>query len=98
MTDGGRQMIRKLFVCALTLAAVTPIAAQKPAARPAQTSAQAPAASIGLTRDAALAAALADISPLRIRQTDSVLVSFRTRNTMSDTTSDSHGIGAARRH
>jgi hypothetical protein len=53
---------------------------------------------IGLTRNAGLAAALADVSPARIRQTDSALVSFGTRNTMSDTTSESHGIGAARRY
>ncbi len=57
-----------------------------------------PDAAIGLKRDAALATALADISPARIRQTDSALVSFGTRNTMSDTTSESHGIGAARRY
>lgn len=54
--------------------------------------------SIGLRRDAAIAAALADVSPARIRQTDSVLVGFGTRNTMSDTISDTRGIGAARRY
>ena len=52
---------------------------------------------IGLTRDTALAAALADIDPARIRTTDSALVSFGTRNTFSDTISATHGIGAARR-
>lgn len=91
------------LVCALALAAVTPAAAQKapakspavPAASAVQKSAD---VSIGLKRDAALAAALADVSAARIRQTDSVLVSFGTRNTMSDTTSESHGIGAARRY
>ncbi|HEV8410953.1 MAG TPA: M20/M25/M40 family metallo-hydrolase, partial [Gemmatimonadaceae bacterium] len=56
------------------------------------------AAAIGLTRDAAIAAALADVSPSRIRQTDSALVSFGTRNSQSDTLSDSRGIGAARRY
>ncbi len=52
---------------------------------------------IGLVRDAALAEALRDISPARIRATDSVLVSFGTRHTMSDTLSTTRGIGAARR-
>jgi Predicted aminopeptidases len=52
---------------------------------------------IGLTRDTALAALLKDIDPARIRATDSALVSFGTRNTFSDTTSTTHGIGAARR-
>src|SRR6476469_2572053 len=52
---------------------------------------------IGLARDTALAAALKDIDPARIRATDSALVSFGTRNTFSDTTSTTRGIGAARR-
>src|ERR1700704_5055838 len=52
---------------------------------------------IGLARDAALQAALADVSPARIRATDSTLVSFGTRNTFSDTVSSTRGIGAARR-
>jgi hypothetical protein len=42
-------------------------------------------------------AALADVSPARIRATDSALVSFGTRNTFSDTMSATRGIGAARR-
>jgi hypothetical protein len=53
--------------------------------------------SIGLQRDSAIAAALADVDPRHIRQTDSALVSFGTRNTFSDTISSTHGIGAARR-
>jgi hypothetical protein len=52
---------------------------------------------IGLHRDAALAAALAEISPTRIRATDSTLVAFGTRNTLSDTISATRGVGAARR-
>ncbi len=52
---------------------------------------------IGLARDAGLQAALADVSPARLRTTDSALVSFGTRNTFSDTLSSTHGIGAARR-
>jgi hypothetical protein len=58
---------------------------------------QMPDAKIGLVRDPQLAAALADISPVRIRQTDSTLVAFGTRNTFSDTMSAERGIGAARR-
>ena len=52
---------------------------------------------LGLQRDSAIAAALADIDPKRIRRIDSALVSFGTRNTFSDTMSSSRGIGAARR-
>lgn len=52
---------------------------------------------IGLQRDSAIDAALADVSAVRIRRTDSILVSFGTRNTFSDTISATHGIGAARR-
>jgi hypothetical protein len=52
---------------------------------------------IGLRRDADLAAALADISPARLRATDSTLVAFGTRNTLSDTSSATRGVGAARR-
>ena len=53
---------------------------------------------MGLRRDPALAAAIADISPAQIRATDSALVSFGTRHTMSDTLSTTRGIGAARRY
>jgi hypothetical protein len=52
---------------------------------------------IGLRRDTALATALAEISPTRLRATDSALVAFGTRNTLSDTLSATRGIGAARR-
>src|SRR5689334_10941681 len=53
---------------------------------------------IGLKRDPALAATIADISPAQIRATDSALVSFGTRHAMSDTVSNTRGIGAARRY
>jgi hypothetical protein len=53
---------------------------------------------MGLIRDPALAAAIAEISAARIRETDSALVSFGTRHTMSDTVSNVRGIGAARRY
>ena len=52
---------------------------------------------IGLLRDASIMVALGDVSPARIRATDSALVSFGTRNTFSDTISTTRGIGAARR-
>jgi hypothetical protein len=53
---------------------------------------------IGLVRDPAIAATIAEISAARIRETDSTLVSFGTRHTMSDTVSSVRGIGAARRY
>lgn len=52
---------------------------------------------MGLQREPGLVALLADISPARIRETDSVLVSFGTRHAMSDTISATRGVGAARR-
>jgi hypothetical protein len=52
---------------------------------------------MGLRRDPSISALLGDISPARIRETDSMLVSFGTRHTMSDTTSSTRGVGAARR-
>ena len=52
---------------------------------------------IGLRRDPLVAAALADVSPARLRAADSTLVAFGTRNTLSDTLSPTRGIGAARR-
>ncbi|MGH7619165.1 MAG: M28 family peptidase, partial [Gemmatimonadaceae bacterium] len=52
---------------------------------------------LGLQRDPTVAAALADVDPARIRHTDSTLASFGTRNSFSDTTSATRGIGAARR-
>ncbi|MDO8502624.1 MAG: M28 family peptidase [Gemmatimonadaceae bacterium] len=54
-------------------------------------------ATIGLRLDPAIASLLGEISPSRIRQTDSILVAFGTRHTMADTTSATRGIGAARR-
>ncbi len=58
--------------------------------------AQAPS-TLGLQKDPRIAAALADVSPQRLRALDSTLVSFGTRHTMSDTLSPTRGIGAARR-
>ena len=72
---------------ALLLALAGSASAQRGAAAP----------TIGLARDARLAAVLAAVRPARLRATDSALVSFGTRNTLSDTVSATRGIGAARR-
>ena len=52
---------------------------------------------MGLRRDPGISALLGEISSARIRETDSILVSFGTRHTMSDTVSTTRGVGAARR-
>jgi hypothetical protein len=52
---------------------------------------------IGLRRDNDISTLIAGISPARIRESDSILVSFGTRHTMSDTSSATRGAGAARR-
>jgi hypothetical protein len=77
----------------LLFAIAAPLAAQ----RDLSTSAVADA-TMGLIRDPALAATIAEISAASIRETDSTLVSFGTRHTMSDTLSNVRGIGAARRY
>jgi hypothetical protein len=79
---------------ALALAATAaPLLAQRSA-----TTSAVPDVTMGLIRDPALAAAIAEISAARIRETDSALVSFGTRHTMSDTVSNVRGTGAARRY
>lgn len=86
--------MRTLLLVPALLFATTGLAQRpKAVARPAA----GPDVSMGLGRDALIAAALADISPARIRATDSTLVAFGTRHTMSDTVSATRGIGAARR-
>lgn len=88
-----RNLLR-LFVLTLAVCALpSSIVAQQ---RPAR--ARTLDARMGLQRDPALVAAIADISPRRIRETDSALVAFGTRHTMSDTLSNTRGIGAARRY
>lgn len=57
-----------------------------------------PPRAMGMASDPRIAAALADISAANIRHTDSVLVAFGTRHTMSDTLSRTRGVGAARRY
>src|SRR3954468_17950011 len=81
-------------LCSASLAFVTlPVSAQQPSGAPTATDVQ-----MGLQRDAALAATIAEISAAQIRATDSALVSFGTRHAMSDTMSATRGIGAARRY
>jgi len=53
---------------------------------------------MGLRADPGLESLISNISPARIRETDSVLVSFGTRHTMADTMSATRGIGAARHY
>jgi hypothetical protein len=52
---------------------------------------------IGLSSVPEVSAALTAVDAKNIRRIDSTLVSFGTRNSFSDTTSATHGIGAARR-
>ena len=54
-------------------------------------------ATMALERDSSIAAVVGAIDPAEIRATDSTLVAFGTRHTMSDTSSETRGIGAARR-
>ncbi len=64
----------------------------------AQAQAQTPSAQPDLARhQPAVDKIVAEISPQRIEGTIRKLVGFQTRHTMSDTTSDKTGIGAARR-
>lgn len=95
-----RRALSRAVPAAGALAAVVALGA--PAARPAAAQRSAapstPAApTIGLVRDARLAALLDDVRPARLRADDSTLVAFGTRHTMSDTLSATRGIGAARR-
>src|ERR1700682_6011615 len=84
---------RSLVASVMLGAVAPPLAAQRANNRGAV-----PDVTMGLARDPALAAAIAEISAARIRETDSALVSFGTRHTMSDTVSNIRGIGAARRY
>jgi hypothetical protein len=55
-------------------------------------------ADMGMQVDTAIANLLRSIDPAQIRETDSTLVAFGTRHTLSDTLSDTRGNGAARRY
>ncbi|HEX5345310.1 MAG TPA: M20/M25/M40 family metallo-hydrolase [Duganella sp.] len=74
-------MRHKLFLLAAALAALPAVAAEPGAAR----------------RQAQIDQIVKQISPARIEATIRKLVGFRTRHTMSDTVSETEGIGAARR-
>jgi hypothetical protein len=82
----------------LVASAMIGVVAPTLAAQRANNTGALPDVTIGLARDPALAATIAEISAARIRETDSVLVSFGTRHSMSDTLSNTRGIGAARRY
>jgi hypothetical protein len=84
---------RSLVASVMLGSVAPPLAAQR-----ANNPGAVPDVTMGLTRDPALAATIAEISAARIRETDSALVSFGTRHTMSDTISNTRGIGAARRY
>ena len=74
-------MRHKFFLLAAALAALPAVAAEPGAAR----------------RQAQIDQIVKEISPARIEATIRKLVGFRTRHTMSDTVSETEGIGAARR-
>jgi hypothetical protein len=82
----------------LVASAMIGVVAPTLAAQRANNTVALPDVTMGLARDPALAATIAEISAARIRETDSALVSFGTRHTMSDTLSTTRGIGAARRY
>ena len=88
-----RNLLRPSLLLLAVFAAASPAGSQQRAP-----SAAALDARMGLRRDAALVAAITEISARRIRETDSALVAFGTRHTMSDTLSTTRGIGAARRY
>jgi hypothetical protein len=83
----------RTLICAAagTLLGIHAVHAQQPTARALD-------ARMGLERDAALASLIREISPAEIRTTVQALVGFGTRHTMSDTLSDTRGIGASRRY
>ena len=83
--------------CALALGGALLLEGRAAAAQRTPPAAAPGPATMGLSRDAQLAALLADVRPARLRTVDSTLVAFGTRHTMSDTLSTTRGIGAARR-
>lgn len=83
--------MRRLIIPALALAFGSGAALAAPAQPPAET----PAATAA--KHPLLAQLAAQVSAPREKATDAKLVSFGTRHTLSDTRSDTRGIGAARR-
>jgi hypothetical protein len=88
-----RLVLLPTLLLAASIASAQPARSDRKLAVPAP----GPDVTMGLVKDPRITAALAEVSAARIRYTDSVLVSFGTRHTMSDTTSATRGIGAARR-
>jgi hypothetical protein len=88
-----RFALRSLVAALVFTPIAFPLAAQRTV-----TTLAGPDVTMGLIRDPALTVTIAEISAARIRETDSALVSFGTRHTMSDTLSNTRGIGAARRY
>src|SRR5438132_9134028 len=94
---------RSLCLLALTIGlCAPPVSAQqkKPATAPAGVAAPKGTALLvpaPIKRDPKIAAALAEVSADTMRKNLLKLVSFGTRHTMSDTLSQTRGIGAARR-
>jgi hypothetical protein len=81
------------LVAALFVAACAP----HPAAQPSPLANPSSDVTMGLQQHPDVAAAVAAVEGARIRATDSTLAAFGTRHTMSDTMSNTRGIGAARR-
>ncbi|MDP9205700.1 MAG: M28 family peptidase [Gemmatimonadota bacterium] len=90
--------MRRLELRSLALAAALGVTCAPLPTPPPLATIPTPDITMGLTRDPVLAAVIGAISAARIRETDSALVSFGTRHTMSDTLSATRGIGAARRY
>ena len=95
---GGTALLMSLVVaCGPTTTVAHPVGTPPAPTGEVGRAGRALAGTAGLQRDPQLAAALAEVDPAHIRHTDSMLVSFGTRNTFSDTMSTTRGIGAARR-
>ena len=93
-----RRLCAGVVLMTIGLGAVAQKTAPKTAAPSAATAEQAgmPQA-LKDAQDAKIAKLLQQVSPARVQATIEKLVSFGTRHTMSDTASDTRGIGAARR-
>lgn len=81
-------MIRSILISLIVLAILVRLPAQSPAPRPERVTA---------IVDTGISALVSEISADSISRTISRLVSFETRHSLSDTTSNTTGIGASRR-
>ena len=92
------RLVRPVSLAAAgALIAASAAAQTTPASGPATATARAVSETAPPPPDPRVAPMLADISAERIEQTIRKLAAFGTRHTASDTTSDTRGIGAARR-